>query len=256
MKISILGYGWLGQEVYSKLAQKNIEIKASVTTPEKKKRLKENGINAIHVNLPYELKELKQLLDCQSLLVNFPPKIRTQDKLFEKKIDALIESIKNSTVSNIIFISSTSVYGDNQGKVDEDTPPAPSSNSGKKLLWAENELLKMNKNTLIVRPSGLIGKDRNPKNFFKSGIIPNPNAPVNLVHLEDISSILCHLLTNDLKWPTYLTISYPTGLTKGQYYQAINPCFTLGDQTTQDKKVTSKYMDQFKSFYKTDISDF
>ncbi|MDO1499384.1 hypothetical protein Q2T40_03905 [Winogradskyella maritima] len=68
-----------------------------------------------------------------------------------------------SSVEKIVFVSSTSVYGEIHGEVDEDTPPNPSTESGKQLTEAE-KIFKDVKNfeTTIIRFGGLIGPDRHP----------------------------------------------------------------------------------------------
>ena len=42
--------------------------------------------------------------------------------------------IAHSTVQKVVFVSSTSVYGDLEGIVTEETEPKPSTESGKQLI--------------------------------------------------------------------------------------------------------------------------
>jgi len=83
------------------------------------------------------------------------------------KINLLIPFIEKASVQKLIFISSTSVYADDNSLVSEDTIPMPTLESGKQLVAIENRLME-NKNfkTTVVRFGGLIGKDRHPIRFL------------------------------------------------------------------------------------------
>jgi len=55
-------------------------------------------------------------------------------------------------------------------------------------LYRSEQLFHENTNfqTTVIRLAGLIGPGRNPARFFAGKTnIPNGNAPVNLIHLDD-----------------------------------------------------------------------
>jgi nucleoside-diphosphate-sugar epimerase len=56
---------------------------------------------------------------------------------FVSKIEILIPFIEKSTIENILFISSTSVYGDDNDQVTEETVLNPDSEGGKQLAIVE-----------------------------------------------------------------------------------------------------------------------
>ena len=98
----------------------------------------------------------------------------------------------------MLFISSTSVYGDTSTSlsVTEETNTCPDTESGKQLVQAE-QLLQSNPNfkTIILRFGGLIGEDRHPIKFLAGRTnIENPNAPINLIHQEDCIGIILEIL--------------------------------------------------------------
>jgi nucleoside-diphosphate-sugar epimerase len=67
----------------------------------------------------------------------------------------------------VIFISSTSVYGDND-QITEETPLNPDS-EGKQLAIVEDVLHSNSRfKTTVLRFGGLIGEDRNPIKFIRS----------------------------------------------------------------------------------------
>jgi len=59
----------------------------------------------------------------------------------------------------VVFVSSTAVFGDVEGQVDELTPPKPTRYNGKVLLAAEEEL-SIRSHCTVVRFSGIYGPGR------------------------------------------------------------------------------------------------
>jgi nucleoside-diphosphate-sugar epimerase len=118
-----------------------------------------------------------------------------------------------------LFISSTSVYADDNSIVTEDTLPEPESESGKQVLEAEN-LLRENRNfkTTILRFGGLIGGDRHPVKFMagKKGLA-NPYAPVNLIHRDDCIGIINAIIKKDA-WNEIFNGVAPQHPTRKDYY--------------------------------------
>jgi NAD dependent epimerase/dehydratase family enzyme len=131
------------------------------------------------------------------LIINIPPKLRGNSKEdFVGKMKTLIPFIEKSSVEKVIFVSSTSVYADENVIVTEETPPQPETESGRQLLQSE-QLLQNNTHfkTTIVRFGGLIGEDRHPIRFLSGrDAIENPNAPINLIHLEDCIGIITQII--------------------------------------------------------------
>jgi nucleoside-diphosphate-sugar epimerase len=68
----------------------------------------------------------------------------------------------------VIFISSTSVYGDSNDQITEETPLNPDSEGGKQLAIVEDVLHSNSRfKTTVLRFGGLIGEDRNPLNLLQ-----------------------------------------------------------------------------------------
>lgn len=200
-KISILGCGWLGLPLAKSLLEKGFSIKGSTTSVEKISILENSGIQGFQIEL-LEL-EIKGNIDSflensEILIIDIPPKLRTVSREnFVQKIKNLIPFIEKSTIKNVIFISSTSVYADDNSIITEATTPNPDTESGKQLLETE-KLLQSNQNfkTTVIRFGGLIGKNRHPIHFLAGRQnLENPDAPINLIHQADcigiIETIIC-----------------------------------------------------------------
>ena len=201
-KISILGCGWLGLPLAKSLVEKGFSIKGSTTSLDKISVLENFGIHPFQIELTEQ--EIKGSVDLflensEILIIDIPPKLRSAvSENFVAKIQNLIPFIEKSSVEKVIFISSTSVYADDNSIITEATKPEPETESGKQLVEAE-KLLQSNLNfkTTIIRFGGLIGENRHPIHFLAGRKnIENPDAPINLIHQTDcigiIETIICH----------------------------------------------------------------
>ncbi|MBF4492547.1 SDR family oxidoreductase [Flavobacterium sp. MR2016-29] len=229
-KISILGCGWLGLPLAKKLIENGHSVNGSTTSENKLSVLKDAGINPFLVVLESESVSeniADFLAESEILIIDIPPKLRGNNsdssnssrKIFVEKIQTLIPFIEQSTIKKVLFVSSTSVYGDDNEWVTEKTIPNPETESGKQLLLAE-AILQKNKNfeTTILRFGGLIGEDRHPVKFLAGKEnLENPDAPVNLIHQNDCVRIIEEII-NQSKWNEVFNAVAPFHPTREEYY--------------------------------------
>lgn len=222
-QISILGCGWLGIPLAKSLIEKSFLIKGSTTSLEKVSVLETKGILAFQIEVgETEIKgEINSFLEnSEILIIDIPPKLRSvSSENFVKKIETLIPFIEKSTLQKVIFVSSTSVYTDDNSIITENTTPNPSSESGKQLFEAEN-LLQNNLNfkTTIIRFGGLIGENRHPIHFLTGRQnLENANGPINLIHLTDCISIIEKIIEQDYFGETFNAVT-PFHPTRNDYY--------------------------------------
>lgn len=218
-----MGCGWLGMPVAQELLQQGYTVHGSTTSHDKLVTLGEMGISPFQISLSENGIEgpIENFLEnVRVLIINVPPNLRgANSENYEQKIGHLHEAIKNSEVSKIIFISSTSVYGDLEGDVKETSVPHPETASGKQILATEEKLLyDPDLETAIVRFGGLIGPNRHPISFLAGKKdLSNGNHPINLIHLEDC----VHIITTILKegyWGEIFNGVYPLHPPKKDYY--------------------------------------
>jgi len=233
-KISILGCGWLGFPLAKKLIGNGNSIKGSTTSENKLPILKNAGISPFLVILSevegaLESESISEnitnfLAESEILIIDIPPKLRAENpdsekKVFVEKIKNLIPFIEKSAVKKVLYVSSTSVYGDDNDLITEETIPNPETESGKQLLLVEN-LLRENQNfeTTILRFGGLIGEDRHPVKFLAGKEnLENPDAPINLIHLKDCISIIEEII-NQNKWNEVFNAVAPFHPSRSAYY--------------------------------------
>ena len=192
-KISILGCGWYGFALAKVLIEAGYEVRGSTTQSDKLAELALAGIKPYLVSFDGEKDTYHQdFFDSDILLISIPPKRNLpQPGDYLSKIGRISEAIAQSSIQQVIFISSTGVYQDGNFVVDESIVPQPDSPAGKALLGAE-ECLKNHPRftTTILRFGGLFGPNRNlAKHFAGKSDITNGEAPINLIHLDDCLQI-------------------------------------------------------------------
>ncbi|MET0945540.1 MAG: NAD-dependent epimerase/dehydratase family protein [Flavobacterium sp.] len=236
-KISILGCGWLGLPLAKKLIEKGNLVNGSTTSEHKLSILKDNGINPFLVILSGVEETLESesiskgindfLAESEILIIDIPPKLRGNNadapdstrKFFVEKIENLIPFIAKSTIKKVLFVSSTSVYGDQNDLITEETNPNPETESGKQLLLAEAILQENQKfETTILRFGGLIGEGRHPVKFLAGKEnLENPDAPINLIHQKDCINIIEEII-NQSKWNEVFNAAAPYHPSRSAYY--------------------------------------
>lgn len=222
-QISILGCGWLGLPLAKSLLEKGFSVKGSTTSLEKIVSLENIGIQAFQIEL--EETEIKGninsfLENSEILIIDIPPKLRgLSSKNFIRKIENLIQFIEKSETQKVLFVSSTSVYSDDNSIITEYTKPHPDTESGIQLLEVEL-LLQNNPNfkTTIIRFGGLIGENRHPIHFLAGRQdLENPEAPINLIHQTDCIGIMEKIIEQDCLGETFNAVA-PYHPMRKEYY--------------------------------------
>lgn len=201
MTVSILGCGWYGRAVASKLLSQNIVVKGSATNPEKAEQLRLAGIKPFVIRFD----ENSQVFDadffkCDVLIIALPPGIRkNQGHLYLPRLKRVAGLLRDHKIDKVIYVSSTGVYADCNRELDESDIPEPDSESGRILyeaekIFSDNSLFR----STIIRFGGMVGPGRDPGGFFRGKTdIPNGLAPVNLIHQADCAGITCAIINND-----------------------------------------------------------
>ena len=199
------------------------------------------------------------LKETDVLVIDIPPGLRreittSQEMTFVNKVKTLIPFIEKSGIQKVIFVSSTSVYGDGFPIVEirEETKPNPDTESGKQLVIAET-LLQSNSHfkTTVIRFGGLLGDDRHPIKFLAGRTnVENPDAPVNMIQREDcigiIEEILKQVQHDNWEWNQTFNAVAPQHPTRKAYYHKKAEIFNLPlptfaeDSESKGKIISSK----------------
>lgn len=265
MRIGVLGCGWLGLPLAKEFIIRGYKVHGSTTSSRKLAVLEEAGIIPFMISVTQEgiTGDIKVFLsNIDVLIINIPPGIRKGSEVnFVAAMRHLLPYIEMAQVHKVVFISSTSVYGNVSGDVTENTVPQPSTESGKQLLEAEH-LFQSNANfkVAVIRFAGLIGDDRNPV-YHLAGRkdLSGGYEYVHLIHLEDCIGIICKIIEEG-RFPFLLNAVYPKVDFKINYYkmQAENrgliPPAYLDDQVdASHKRITSEASKCLNYSYKRSI---
>jgi nucleoside-diphosphate-sugar epimerase len=124
--------------------------------------------------------------------------ISAYKSVFNTGVKNLLDALKKQQVNPAItFVSSTRVYGQQRGEwLDENSPTEPTDERGQILLSAEQQFLAFNKQTTIVRFSGIYGRSNYFINQVKAGkgVQKEPPYYTNRVHKEDCIGSLAFLI--------------------------------------------------------------
>ena len=262
IKISILGCGWLGLPLAKSLLSKGHEIKGSTTSESKLDVLKNAGISPFQIQLESHqiIGTIEDFLkETNVLVIDIPPGLRREfstslEMTFVNKVKTLIPFIEKSGIQKVVFVSSTSVYGDGFQIVEitEETQPNPDTESGKQLVIAET-ILQSNSyfKTTVIRFGGLLGDDRHPIKFLAGRTnVENPDAPVNMIQREDcigiIEEILKQVQHDNWEWNQTFNAVAPQHPTRKAYYHKKAEIFNLPlptfaeDSKSKGKIISSK----------------
>lgn len=258
--ITILGCGWLGLPLAKSLLSKGYNVKGSTTSATKLKTLKEAEIMPFQIQLNEQeiIGNVSDFLhETDVLIIAIPPGLRkeilsSEEMTFINKMKILIPYIEKSGIQKVLFVSSTSVYGDRFPIIEytESTQTHPDTESGRQLVLSE-KLLQSNIHfkTTVIRFGGLLGEDRHPIKFLAERTqIENPDGPVNLIQREDCIGIIIKSLDFAYKdkWGETFNAVAPQHPTRKNYYQKKAQQFNLPlpnfveDTKSKGKIISSK----------------
>jgi len=229
--VSILGCGWLGLPLAEHLILNGFSVKGSTTRLDKLQLLAGKNIEPFLIYLNPDIKgiNISGFFNSDLLIINIPPGGNGDKISFHKKqIQSIINKAEKSFIQKIIFISSTSVYRNENREVTEEDELHPEKESGKALIAAEDLIFK-NKSfdKTIIRFAGLFDNDRNPVKFFAGRKnIPGGNLPVNLIHREDCINIINRVVIQN-KWNEIFNGCSDYHPTKREFYTAAAQKFNL-----------------------------
>ena len=188
-RVAILGLGWLGLPLAKHLRSVGYPIAGSVGSMQKLIQLNNQPFNTYRIKItPDEVNGDWEafIYGAKVLIITLPPG-RTEgiENSYQKQISQITKNCPKEL--KVIFTSTTGVYPNTGGIVNEQMEAAPEKPSGKAVKAAEDRLkVHFGSNLTVLRLAGLIGEDRHPGRFLAGKReLKNALVPVNLVHRED-----------------------------------------------------------------------
>lgn len=170
-------------------------------------------------------------------------------KVYAQGLQNVLEALP-TTVKQVIYISTTGVYGPADGEwVDERTPPDPQRDGGKASLAAETILTAhpIGKRSIILRLAGIYGPGRIPyidKLRMGEPLAVPSEGWLNLIHVDDAAAIVVAVdqwaAANPIaKGPEIFCVSDGHPVVRADYYRevarlvgAAEPKFIVPDPET------------------------
>jgi nucleoside-diphosphate-sugar epimerase len=245
--VLIVGSGLLGLSLAEKFNNNGYKVSITTTTESKLLQLQHVGYNSIMFdsNVIEHYKQLS-LIKVDVLIFALAP-----SKCKVISYTDVLSNICNSlhSFSQLVFTSSISVYSNNKQTLTE-ASEAIELNS---IIYQTESYIKQHiKLYYIFRLAGLIDKQRHPKNFHKSSEVKEADAPVNLVHIQDVSNIIFASVTNKINDGVYNVCS-PVHPTKKEYYGSFNELlkFSEGDfgKTIDGSLISNQLNYKYTSIY-------
>jgi nucleoside-diphosphate-sugar epimerase len=104
-------------------------------------------------------------------------------------VGGLINTLNSLTARQVVYVSSTSVYGQTEGEwVDETSPTEPADENGRVVLECEHLLRDRRPDAIVLRFAGIYGAGRVIRRAaVERGepIAADPDGWLNLIHVED-----------------------------------------------------------------------
>ena len=194
-KLLLIGYGDIAQRCAATFVEKGASVTAIARTP----RQMNNG--TFWQGAVAERGILKKLAEntVDIAVITLTPGERMDEAYRQTYVEnsrRLIDLWRahGNAPGLIIFVSSTSVYTQNNGEwVDENSIASAESFAGRRLLEAEQLWQNSGMKTCVVRFSGIYGPGRNHLiNRVKSGWAAGEHY-TNRIHADDCAGVLVHL---------------------------------------------------------------
>lgn len=218
--IVIIGSGWLGWPLAMHLSQQGHRVIATTTTRQKAAQLNGGAIRVITLlsDNASQPQTLSALAGCDTMIIAIPPKRQQTDYFYQ--LQQLLKLAENTHIANVLFISSSSVYGQQSGTMTERSLIRPDTPSA--VAMANFEQLLLNRTSShhsVLRLAGLIGPNRHPGRFLAGKVnVANPDAVVNMINQGDCIGLINCIITQNSWGKIYLGCA-PSHPSRREFYQ-------------------------------------
>lgn len=216
--VLIIGCGYLGMRLLSKLSRAGRQVWATTRNKEKSSLIQQAGATAalFDSNEPDTWDNLKVLAE-QWLEIYFllPP-----SQIEPASLNEFITRIQTWQVRRLLMTSSTVVYGRQTRTVDADSEVDIDSPRAKRQYAIEKTLGNYGSDARIVRLAGLYGPGRiiGRQAVIDGQVLPGKaDSYLNLIHVDDAVELLVNIMASDTAAVIELGCD-GVPVSRGQYY--------------------------------------
>lgn len=189
----IVGCGFTGRVLAQRLAFAGRAAYGTARTTAGAGVIRTRGAGAVVMEAP-DFAPIDPIKGRVKSLITMMPPTMNPDGGYIDHTAALLEHVRDWDLDAIVYVSSTSVYGDRGGEVvTEATPCAPDSPRGQARLAIERQVLESGLPTMVVRPAGIYGRFRSQLDRLAQGrtrLVNGGQSYTNRIHVEDLAAIL------------------------------------------------------------------
>lgn len=203
MHILFIGYGKTSRRIAKPLFQQGHQI----TTISRSAKQEDFGQHLQQDVNSLDLSKIDPVDAVYILLAPADSSVAGYRNVFLDAVPVMVQALQQHPVQRIIVVSSTRVYGQQQGEqIDDHTASEPADEKGKILLEMERAWQQaFPMHTIIVRPSGIYGISVNRMLHLAQCTISYPNIHwSNRIHIDDLAAFLVHLLHVEQPAPSYI----------------------------------------------------
>ena len=202
-KVSIIGLGWLGEAAGLLLQKQGYRVIGSSTRSEKVGLLREKGLDAVHFALDPDPKgiDYQRLFESEILVVTLPPRSRQGDgEAYLQQLASLRDLITVTEVKQVLFISSTGIYPNENKAVPYTEEEVSESTAGNAILYRAEVLMGTSStyDLTVLRMGGLMGADRIPGTYFSGREQVVGHTRVNFIHQTDAAGMITWVIRQGL----------------------------------------------------------
>ena len=236
-KLAIIGYGWLGKRLADYFSDNYTIYTVN--------RRDNSESNYIHLTIDFDSDEEYQtnsdINNSDVIIISLPFSQRTELEILIRRFNN-IEKYIGMYKGSVFLTSSTGIYPQEQKLIDETT--YPDSELSSNMVYVENMIKKSFPQANILRLGGLMGDNRQLKNYK----ISNPEQAVNHIHYYDVCRIIETIINNHISSETFNIVA-PQHPIKAEVISIQNKQVNKHiSETTQQRIISSEKSEKLLNF--------
>jgi Ketopantoate reductase PanE/ApbA. len=239
MNVLIVGCGWVGTYVASRLLSKGYKLWGTCRTPEKAAKLKEMGLRSYVIDFDRDaaINDLpKTTFD--TIIISVPITRKDAIETVSSRFKRLTLFLKELSFRQVLYFGSIGIYPKVDGLITEDTFAAEELDE--KLWLGESRLRTVCPDINVFRLGGLFGQERIFAKYFAGKVCEIGFQTANFVHVEDVCRIISITMEREVRGATYNVVCPEHPLKKdviavsaAKYGYGLPSSFTDSDQTAK-----------------------
>lgn len=227
-RIAVIGCGYLGSALVERLLADGLDCVATTTHAEKVASIQQLGASPVVLKLS-DAALLHETVRDREIVYLTVAAGRSADyrEVYLEGARNLMTAVADTAVRRIIYTSSTSVYGQNDGsRVDEDSPTESTTENGRLLVETERCLLAESKSlgitATVLRLGGLHGPGRDPAermSQYAGTQRDDGDVYINLIQRDDAVEAMMQLL--NVEYDGVLNLCDDKPITRRDYYDRL-----------------------------------